>query len=162
MERFVSERADLKIGPYNSPTISEENMPNYWFFLSDPEDYHLDELFKKKKDVWDGVHGSMAQKYIGEMKKGDVIIGYHTAPEKSAYAVLEAVSDPYQNPEEKGKNWVLELRGVEKFKQPVPLADLKIHAKTKGMKLFKIFRPIAVSPLTPEEFAQICKMGGLK
>ena len=137
-------------------------MPNYWFFLSDPEDYHLDELFKKKKDVWDGVHGSMAQKYIGEMKAGDLIIGYHTAPGKSAYAVLEAVSGPYQNPEEKGKNWVIELRGVEKFKAVVPLADLKASAALKGMKLFKIFRPIAVSPLTAAEFQHIRKMGGLK
>ena len=137
-------------------------MPNYWFFLSDPEDYHLDDLFKKKKDVWDGVHGSMAQKYIGEMKKGDLIVGYHTAPEKSAYAVLEAMSDPYQNPEEKTKNWVLEIRGVEKFKDVVPLADLKIHALLMGMKLFKKFRPIAVSPLTEAEYKQIRKMGGLK
>ena len=137
-------------------------MPNYWFFLGDPEAYHYDELFAKKKDVWDGVHGSMAQKYIGEMKKGDLIIGYHTAPEKSAYCVLEAVSDPYQNPEEKTKNWVIELRGVEKFKEVVPLAELKSHAALKGMKLFKMFRPIAVSPLTEAEFKQIKKMGGLK
>lgn len=137
-------------------------MPNYWFFLSDPEDYHLDDLFKKKKDVWDGVHGSMAQKYIGEIKEGDLIIGYHTAPEKSAFAVLEAVSGPYQNPEEKGKNWVLEVRGVEKFKTVVPLADLKASAALKGMKLFKIFRPIAVSPLTAAEFQHIRKMGGVK
>jgi len=137
-------------------------MANYWFFLGDPEAYHYDELFKKKKDVWDGVHGSMAQKYIGEMKQGDLIIGYHTAPEKSAYAVLEAVSDPYQNPEEKTKNWVIELRGVEKLKQPVPLSELKAHALLKGMKLFKMFRPIAVSPLTAAEYHQIRKMGGLK
>jgi len=137
-------------------------MVNYWFFLGDPEAYHYDELFKKKKDVWDGVHGSMAQKYIGEMKKGDLIIGYHTAPEKSAYAVLEAVSDPYQNPEEKTKNWVIALRGVEKLKQPVLLSELKAHALLKGMKLFKMFRPIAVSPLTAAEFTQIRKMGGLK
>ncbi len=137
-------------------------MPNYWFFLSDPESYHLDELFQMKKNVWDGVHGSMAQRYIGEMRKGDRIIGYHTAPEKSAYAVLEAVSGPYQNPEEKGKNWVIDVRGVEKFKQPVPLAALKASAALKSMKLFQMFRPIAVSPLTAAESAHIRRMGGLK
>ncbi len=137
-------------------------MPNYWFFLSDPEDYHLDELFKKKKDVWDGVHGSMAQKYIGTIQTGDRIIGYHTAPEKSAYALLQAVSGPYQNPEEKTKNWVLEVRGVEKFQRPVPLAELKASPKLKGMKLFKMFRPIAVSPLTVEEYREICRLGGMR
>ena len=137
-------------------------MPNYWFFLTDPESYHLDALFGKKKEVWDGVHGAMAQKYIGEMKKGDVMIGYHTAPEKSAYAVLEAVSDPYQNPAEKQKNWVIEVRGVDKFRRAVPLAELKANAKLAGMKLFKMFRPIAVSPLTPEEYREICRLGALR
>ena len=136
-------------------------MANHWFFLSDPESYHLDELFKKKKEAWDGVFGALAQKYLAEIKKGDRIIGYHTAPEKSAYAVLEAVSDAYQNPELKEKNWVVDVRGVEEFARAVPLAELKAGKKLKQMKLFKMFRPIAVSPLTAEEFEEICRLGGM-
>ena len=135
-------------------------MPNYWFFLTDPESYHLDELFKAKKTVWDGVFGTAAQRHLAEIKKGDCIIGYHTAPEKSAYAVLEAASDAYQNPELKEKNWVVDIRAVEKLKRPVPLAELKANAKLKGMKLFKMFRPIAVSPLAEAEFREICRLSG--
>ena len=134
----------------------------YWFFLSDPESYHLDELFKAKKTMWDGVFGTAAQRYIAEIKKGDRIIGYHTAPEKSAYALLEAASDAYQNPELKDKNWVVDLRAVEKFKSPTPLADLKANGRLKQMKLFKMFRPIAVSPLTEAEFREICRLGGVR
>ena len=136
-------------------------MPQYWFFLSDPEDYHLRELFKKKKEVWDGVYGSVAQKYLATVKKGDRIIGYHTAPEKSAYALLEAVNDAYQNPESKEKNWVVDVRGVKEFKRAVPLAELKAHAQLKKMKLFGMFRPIAVSPLTLDEYNEICRLGGI-
>lgn len=132
----------------------------YWFLLTDPESYHLDELFKAKKTVWDGVFGTAAQRYLGEIKKGDCIIGYHTAPEKSAYAVLEAASDACQNPELKEKNWVVDIRAVEKVSRPVPLAELKGNPKLKGMKLFKMFRPIAVSPLTEAEFREICRLGG--
>ena len=134
-------------------------MPNYWFFLTDPESYHLDELFKAKKTMWDGVFGTAAQRYLGEIKKGDRIIGYHTAPEKSAYAVLVAASNAYQNPELKEKNWVVDLRAVEKFSRPVPLAELKANARLKQMKLFKMFRPIAVSPLTEAEFREIGQLG---
>lgn len=137
-------------------------MPNYWFFLSDPEDYHLDELFKAKRAMWDGVFGAVAQKYIAEIRKGDRIVGYHTAPEKSAYAVLEAVSDAYQNPELKEKNWVVDVRGVEKFTRAVPLAEIKASARLKPMKLLKMFRPIAVSPLTAAEFQELCRLGGCK
>jgi len=133
-------------------------MPNHWFFLTDPETYHLDELFKKKVEVWDGVMGTAAQKHLGEIRKGDRIIGYHTAPEKSAYAVLEAVSDPYQNPELQQKNFVIKLRGVAKLKRAVPLAELKANARLKQMKLFRMFRPIAVSPLTVAEYSEICRL----
>jgi predicted RNA-binding protein with PUA-like domain len=134
-------------------------MSNYWFFLSDPEDYHLDELFKVKKSMWDGVHGSVAQKYLAQIKQGDRVIGYHTAPDKFAYAELEVVCDAYQNPEEKQTNWVVDVRGVRKFARPVPLAELKAATALKQMKLFKMFRPIAVSPLTAEEYRSILKMG---
>ena len=133
----------------------------YWFFLTDPEDYHLDELFKAKKTMWDGVFGTAAQKYLAEIKKGDRIIGYHTAPEKSAYAVLEATSDPYQNPELKQENLVVRVRGAIRFKRAVPLAELKANARLQHMRLFKMFRPIAVSPLTPAEYREIYRLGGV-
>ncbi|MFQ5696498.1 MAG: EVE domain-containing protein, partial [Terriglobia bacterium] len=122
-------------------------MPQHWLFLSDPESYHYDELFKRKKEVWDGVFGSMAQRNLAQIKRGDRILGYHTAPEKSVYCELRAAGGSYQNPEVKEKNLVVEVAPVRKLKRPVPLAALKSNKKLKGMKLFKFFRPIAVSPL---------------
>ncbi len=136
-------------------------MPQYWLFLTDPKDYHLDQLFSKKTELWDGVLGSMAQKYLAGIRKGNRIIGYHTAPEKSAYAVLEAASEPFQNPELQQKNLVVKVRGLAKFKRAVPLAELKTNPRLKQMKLLKIFRPIAISPLTPAEYQEICRLGGL-
>ena len=135
-------------------------MPHYWFFITDPESYHLDEVFKQKSVVWDGITSNIAQKYLSTMKKGDRIIGYHSTPGKAAYAVLEAATGPYQNPEMETKNLVLDVRGIEKFERPVPLAELKSSAKLKQMKLFKMFRPISVTPLTADEFREICRLGG--
>ncbi len=133
----------------------------YWFFLSDPESYHFDRLFEAKREVWDGVFGTAAQKYLGQMRKDDLILGYHTAPEKQVVAQLEAVSEPYQNPEVKDKkNWVVEVKGIKKLPRFVPLAELKANKKLAGMKLFHMVRPIAVSPLTEEEYEEILRMGG--
>jgi predicted RNA-binding protein with PUA-like domain len=136
-------------------------MPKHWIFLSDPKSYHLDELFKKKMEMWDGVGSNAAQKYLSEMKKGDPIIGYHTAPGKCAYALLEAASGPYQNPESKEKNLVIDVRGVTKLPRPVPLAEMKASATLKQMKLFKMFRPISVTPLAAEEFRELLRLGGM-
>lgn len=134
-------------------------MPQHWLFLSDPESYHFDELFEKKREVWDGVFGSMAQRYLADIQPGDRILGYHTAPEKSVYCQLRARSGPYQNPELKEKNLVVDLAPGKKLKRPVPLAELKKNKKLAGMKLFKFFRPIAVSPLTPAEYKEIVRLG---
>ena len=134
----------------------------YWLFLSDPEDYHFDALLRRKSETWDGVFGTVAQSFLGQVKRGDRILGYHTAPEKQVVAVLEASSDAYQNPEIKGKkNWVVDVKAIEKLPRPVPLADLRANRKLAQMKLFKLARPIAVSPLTEAEFNEIRRMGRL-
>ncbi len=137
-------------------------MPGYWLFLTDPADYPLERLFTRDREVWDGVLGTAAQKFLGQVRRGDRIIGYHTAPDKQARAVLEAVSDAYQNPELQQKNWVVDVRGVQLFPRPVPLAELRSSPRLRQMYLFRLVRPIAVSPLTAAEFNEICRLGGLE
>lgn len=139
-------------------------MPQYWFFLTDPETYPLDELFRKGQDVWDGVYGAHAQKHLAKVKKGDLILGYHTAPEKAVYAVLEAVSDAYPDPakrEEEKTLYVVDVKGVRKLPQPVPWQALRADKKLSQMK-FLIIPRMAVSPLTAAEYQEILGLGGAK
>ena len=137
-------------------------MAQYWFFLSDPESYHLDELFRRGKDVWDGIHGANALKHLAQVKKGDRILGYHTSPEKAVYAVLEAVSDSYPDPKEKEKRIaVVDVKGVRKLSRPVPLAELRASKKLAQMKFLVIPR-MSVSPLTPSEYEEILRLAGEK
>jgi predicted RNA-binding protein with PUA-like domain len=131
-----------------------------WLFLSDPEDYSFTTLFERKRDVWDGVNGSVAQKYLRELQKGDRIIGYHTAPEKQVVCELEAVSAPYQNPKQPDKkNVVVDVKPVHWFSKAVPLAELRSNAKLNRMKMLTMMRPIAVSPLTDHEYAELLRLG---
>ena len=135
-------------------------MAQYWFFLTDPETYSLDQIFQKPQDVWDGVHGANAQRYLREIQKGDRILGYHTAPEKRVYALLEAVSDAYADPKEVEKTvWVADVKGVRKFARPVPLPELRENAKLAQMKFLRIAR-LAVSPLSAAEYKEILRMAG--
>src|SRR3990167_7031587 len=133
-------------------------MPRCWLFLSDPESYHYDALFQKKREGWDGGFGALAQKNIAEIKRGAPPRGYPPAPEKSVYCERRAASGAYQNPELKEKNLVLEVAPGRKLKRPVPLAELKANPKLEGMKLFRFFRPIAVSPLTAAEYKEILRL----
>jgi predicted RNA-binding protein with PUA-like domain len=134
----------------------------YWFFMSDPGSYHLDELFRKSSDVWDGVHGANALRNIAQIMKGDRILGYHTAPEKSVYAILEAASDSYPDPKHPDKKIsVVDVKGVRKLPRPVPLAELRANETLAKMKFLVIPR-LSVSPLTPEEYEEILRMAGDK
>ena len=135
-------------------------MPQDWFFLTDPETYHLDALFRKGKDVWDGVYGANAQKHLSQIKRRDRILGYHTAPEKAVYALLEAVSDSYPDPKEKEKKiFVVDVKSIRKLARPVPLAELRADKKLAKMKFLVIPR-MAVSPLTPAEYEEILRLAG--
>ena len=137
-------------------------MAQHWFFLSDPETYHLDELFRKGKDVWDGIHGANALKHLAKVKKGDRILGYHTSPGKAVYAVLEAASDSYPDPKEKQKQIaVVDVKGVRKLPRAIPLAELRANKKLAKMKFLVIPR-MSVSPLTPPEYEEILRLAGEK
>ena len=137
-------------------------MAQHWFFLSDPDSYHFDELFRKRKEIWDGIHGANALKHLRQVQKGDRILGYHTSPRKAVYAVLEAVSDPYPDPQEKKKQIVVvDVKGIRKLPRPVPLAELRASKKLANMKFLSIPR-MAVSPLTPAEYAEILRLAGAK
>jgi len=134
-----------------------------WLFLSDPDDYTYRTLFDAGHAVWDGINGTLAQKYMREVKQGDHILGYHTAPEKQVVCELAAASDAYQNPNlPDKKNAVVDLKPVRWLKQAVPLAALKAHTGLQQMKLLHLARPVAVTPLTDEEYAIILELGGVK
>jgi predicted RNA-binding protein with PUA-like domain len=77
----------------------------------------------------------VAQKHIAAIKKGDRILGYHTAPEESVHCGLRAARAPHQNPELKDRNLVLDVALVKKLKRTVPLTELRKNPKLRRMKL---------------------------
>lgn len=129
-----------------------------WFFVSDPDDYHLDKLFAEKRTVWDGVHGAVALKNLSRVKKGDRILGYHSAPLKGVYAEMKAVSDGRQKESEEGPVWVADVAPVRRLEKPVSLTALKANSRLAGMTFVKIQR-VAVSPVSDAEYREILRMG---
>ena len=82
-------------------------MVNYWLAKQEPSSYNFDSLKKDKKTMWDGVHNNLALKHINNMKKGDLILFYHSGDEKQAVGIMEVTSKPYPNPKEKNKRFVV-------------------------------------------------------
>lgn len=60
-----------------------------------------------------------------------------------------------------GPPWVLvDFKAVKPLPKPVSLASVKAEPKLARMSLVTSFR-LSVQPVTDEEWALVCKMGGL-
>src|SRR5438309_689236 len=107
------------------PTVQR----HYWIFSADPHHYHWDTLFVKGKEMWDGAGAKPdAIRALKQVRKGDRVLCYHSAPERALYSIAEVTRDPYPDPHDhKGKNLVADLRAFEKLPQQVSLAEMLLE-----------------------------------
>ncbi len=136
-------------------------MVNYWLAKqepSGPRGYNFSKLEKEKKTVWDGVHNNLALKHIRNMKKGDQVLFYHTGTERQAVGVMTVTTNPYPNPKEKEKRFVvIDVKFKKRLKQPVTLEEMKKQKKFKSWELLRISR-LSVMPVPKPIWNEIIKM----
>jgi len=98
---------------------------------------------------------------LKQVRKGDRVLCFHSAPERSLYSIAEVTRDPYPDPHDhKGKNLVADLRAFEKLPRQVTLAELRANPALKKMKLLKNVRLI-ISLLTDLQYQEILRMAGI-
>jgi predicted RNA-binding protein with PUA-like domain len=141
-----------------TPTVQR----NYWIFVADPHHYHWDTLFVKGKEMWHGANSKAdAIRALKQVRKGDRVLCYHSAPERSFYSIAEVSRDPYPDPHDsKGKNLVADLRAFEKLPRQVTLAELRANGALKKVKFLKNVRLI-ISAITDTEYQDILRMAGI-
>jgi predicted RNA-binding protein with PUA-like domain len=134
----------------------------YWLFSTDPHDYHWDTLFVKGKEMWHGASSKPdALRQLKQARKGDRVLCYHGAPERSLYALAEVTRDPYPDPHDsEGKNLVADLRAMDRLPRQVSLAELRANPALKKVKFLKNVRLI-VSPISAGEYQEILRMAGI-
>ena len=125
-------------------------MVNYWLTKQEPEGprrYNFETLKKDKTTVWDGVHNNLALKHMREMKSGDLVLFYHTGDERQAVGIMEAISEPYSNPKEDNKRFiVVDMKYKKLLKRPVTLDEMKKQKKFQNWELVRISR-LSVMPV---------------
>jgi predicted RNA-binding protein with PUA-like domain len=135
---------------------------HYWIFSADPHHYHWDTLFVKGKEMWHGAAGKPdAIRALKQVRKGDRVLCYHSAPERSLYSIAEVTRDPYPDPHDpKEKNLVADLRAFERLPRQVSLAELRENRMLRKMKLLKNVR-VLITAITTEEYLEILRMSGI-
>lgn len=127
----------------------------YWLAKTEPESYSYNDLECLGRDSWNGVKNFTALKHINNMKPGDLIFIYHTGKEKAIVGVAEVVSQPYPDPTETDKRFIVaDVEPRYRLGRPVSLAEIKQNPVFAAWELVRQSR-LSVMPVTAEHWSLI-------
>lgn len=135
---------------------------NYWLVKSDPDTYGWKELVAEKNTAWTGIRNYAARLHLRGMKKGDLVLFYHSQKSQAIVGIAKVTREAYQDPTTKDEAWVaVDLQVVKPLRQEVTLAQIKNSGDLKEFPLVRISR-LSVMPVNKDEFALLLKMSDTK
>lgn len=135
---------------------------NHWLVKQEPEKYPWTQFVKDKGTYWDGVRNYQARNNLRAMRKGDLVLFYHSVSEKAVVGVAKVTREAYADPTAKEGDWsMVDLKPIKAMTAPVTLAQIKAEPKLAGMGLLKQSR-LSVSPLSAAEFKRVLQLGKTK
>ncbi len=133
---------------------------NYWLIKSEPFKYSWDQFVKDKKTFWDGVRNYAARNNLRAMKKGDLVLFYHSNEGLDIRGIAKVVKIAYPDPTAEDDTWsAVDVSPVKPLKKPVSLQQIKADPILKGMDLVRLSR-LSVSSVKPVEFDKILELSG--
>jgi predicted RNA-binding protein with PUA-like domain len=135
---------------------------NYWLVKSEPFKYSWDQFVTDKKTVWDGVRNYAARNNLRGMKKGDLVLWYHSNEGLEIVGIAKVSKEFYPDPTAKEGDWsVVELKPFKKLKKPVSLEQIKSDKRFATMDLVRLSR-LSVGTVKQAEFDWIMEMAETK
>lgn len=132
-----------------------------WLVKSEPSVYPFDQLVSDRRTAWDGVRNYEARNNLRAMKKGDLLLYYHSNEGKEIVGLAKVARAAYQDPKT-DEDWsAVDVVPVKKLKKTVTLAEIKAHPKLSKMQLVKRSR-ISVVPVTEDELREVLSIAGTK
>jgi predicted RNA-binding protein with PUA-like domain len=135
----------------------------YWLFKSEPSTWSWEEQVAAGDTgtFWNGVRNHSAKLNLMAMKAGDQGFFYHSNEGKAVVGLVEVIREYYpDHTDETGKFGMVDVKAVKALPHPVSLDAIKGEPQLKDMILVNNSR-LSVQPVTDEEWAVICRMGGL-
>jgi len=138
-------------------------MPSsHWLVKSEPFKYSWDQFKSDKKAVWDGVRNFEARNNLRAMKKGDLVLFYHSSEGKEVVGIAAVAKEAYPDPTATEGDWsAVEITPKKALTQAVTLAAVKADKQLTDFALVRKSR-ISVIPVTPSEFARVLELGKTK
>ncbi len=133
-----------------------------WLLKSDPEHYSFSDLERDGQTIWDGISNNLALKNLRNVRRGDLVLVYHTGDERAVVGLAKAASDPYPDPQQKDARLaVIDLQAKQKLPRPVPLDEIRKSSALKDFDLVRLPR-LSVMPVSDNQWTTILAMAGKK
>jgi predicted RNA-binding protein with PUA-like domain len=137
----------------------------YWLVKSEADVFSFDDLLEspRKTTQWDGIRNYAARNHLRAMKKGDLVLFYHSSSIPTAIVgVAEVAREAYPDPTAEKGDWVsVDMKAVSPVPKPVSLIAIKAEPKLEGIPLIRQSR-LSVMELSADHWKLICRMGGWK
>ena len=131
---------------------------NYWLVKQEPEDYAWAAFVKEGQAAWTGVRNYQARNNLRAMKKGDLVLYYHSGTGKEIVGLARLAKEAYRDPTAKEGDWVsVDLKPVRALKRPVGLAAIKADPHLSTVPLIKNSR-LSVMPIQVDAFKRILEL----
>ena len=136
------------------------NPARYWMVKQEPTAYAWSAFVADGRAAWTGVRNFQARNNLRAMRPGDLVLYYHSVVGKEVVGIAQVSAEAYPDPTASEGDWsCVDLVPLQPLKRPVTLDEIKANPKLKDMALVRNSR-LSVMPVTPEEFAEIERLGG--
>ena len=134
----------------------------HFLIKSEPSKYSFDQLVADGRTVWDGIRSFEARNNLRAMKKGDLLLYYHSNEGKAVVGIAQVAREAYPDPTADGEDWsVVDIEPVRPLARPVALDELRDHRVLAKMMMLR--RPrLSVVPVTGEEFDAVLELAKKK
>lgn len=134
----------------------------YFLVKSEPFKYPWSQFEQDKSTFWDGVRNYQARNTLMSMKKGDMVLFYHSNEGLEIVGIAKVIKEHYQDPTTEDERWcVVDLKVHKKLKKSVSLSIIKQDPILQFMPLVKQSR-LSVMQITEDQFHRVMDLSETK
>lgn len=148
---------------------------HYWLMKSEPDDFSIDDLARKKTEPWSGVRNYQARNFMRDgMRAGDGVFFYHSScAEPGVVGIAEVASAAYPDPTQfdprsdyfdaassrAAPRWQLvDVKFKRKLKRTISLTELKSQPKLRDFALLRPGTRLSVMPVSKAQWDLILSL----
>lgn len=133
-----------------------------WLVKSEPGAYAWERFVREGSAVWDGVRNAQARNHLAAMRKGDLVLFYHSGAGREVVGISKVARSAYPEPGAGDPRWLaVDLVPVRALARPVALSEIKADRALAKTPLVRQSR-LSVMPLEAEAFERILGLGRIE